>query len=158
MTELEARREELKRRRKLPEGERRREASQATKDRFFGKVMDWGAGVHCVKMAHYHLRQMGWRSPQLPTLPRINSAIGAKKALQARGWLSVTAMLDQLLERIPLAMMLLGDMAVTPGEDGLDCVMICLGPRTMMGFTPDTGEVVAYATDYRDFSAAWRVR
>lgn len=159
--ELEEARKRLKARRKLPELERRREATQATIDKFKGKPLDWSEGRHCVKLAHYHLRQMGWRSPKLPTLPAVKSPLAAKKAMKERGWDSVPAMLDSVLgkgARIPAAMMLTGDMAVTPGDEGFDCVMICIGPRTMMGFLPDGSEVVAYDTDYRDFTAAWRVR
>jgi hypothetical protein len=158
MRTLEERRAALKRRGALPELDRRREATQATADRFKGKTLDWKNGLHCVRMLHSHLREMGWRSPKLPTLPRVRSALAARQALKARGWDSVTEMLDSLLEPIPAAKMRLGDVAVTPGQEGLDCVMINLGPRTMMGFHPETGEVVAYATDYSDLTRAWRVR
>lgn len=159
--ELDEARKRLKARRKLPELDRRREATQATIDKFKGLPLDWSEGRHCVKLAHYHLRQMGWRSPKLPTLPVVHSAFAAKKALKERGWGNVADMLDAVLgkgSRIPAAMMLTGDVAITPGDEGFDCVMICIGPRTMMGFLPDGSEAVAYATDYGDLTAAWRVR
>ncbi|MBO0750305.1 MAG: hypothetical protein J2O44_07760 [Porphyrobacter sp.] len=134
--------------------DQRRIATQATRDQFVGKPLDWAAGRHCVKMAHVHARRMGAR---VPPLPRVRSPLGARKALKANGWGGVTAMLDSLFERIAPARMLLGDMAVTPGDEGMDSVMICLGPRRMLGFLPDGSEVVAYEADLNEFTAAWRV-
>src|SRR5690606_11029879 len=83
MRTLEERRAALKRRGALPELDRRREATQATLDKFRDTAFDWAEGRHCVRMAAYHLRQMGWRSPKLPTIPRVRSALAAKKELQA---------------------------------------------------------------------------
>src|SRR3546814_2814098 len=101
MSAFDERREALKRRGKLPEPVRRKEATQAALDKFKGLPFDWSEGRHCVRLAHFHLRQMG-RKP--PTLPRIRSALAAKKALKERGWASVSDMLDSILVRIPPAM------------------------------------------------------
>src|SRR3546814_14475637 len=105
MSTRDERREALKQRGKLPEPVRRKESTQATLDKFKGQPFDWGEGRHCVRLAHFHLRQMGQKPP---TLPRIRSALAAKKALKERGWASVSDMLDSILVRIPPAMMQLG--------------------------------------------------
>src|SRR3546814_2176596 len=115
MSAFDERREALKRRGKLPEPVRRKEATQAALDKFKGLPFDWSEGRHCVRLAHFHLRQMG-RKP--PTLPRIRSALAAKKALKERGWASVSDMLDSILVRIPPAMMQLGDVATVEGDQG----------------------------------------
>src|SRR3546814_1528003 len=60
-----------------------------------------------------------------PTLPRIRSALAAKKALKERGWASVSDMLDSILVRIPPAMMQLGDVATVEGDQGLDALFVC---------------------------------
>src|SRR3546814_6440224 len=90
------RREAVKRRGKLTEPVRRNEATQSARDKFKGLPFDWSEGRHCVRLAHFHLRQMG-RKP--PTLPRIRSALAAKKALKERGWASVSDMLDSKIGR-----------------------------------------------------------
>ena len=157
VSELEERRAELKRRRKLPEGERRREATQATLDKFKGKSFDWAEGRHCVKLAHFHLRQMGMRSPKLPTLPRVRSALAAKKALKERGWSSVSDMLDSVLVRIPPAMMRLGDIATVEGDDGLDAVFVNAGPRRLFGWREDQPVAVVLEVPLDKVKGAWRV-
>lgn len=157
MSYLDDRRAELKRRRKLPELDRRREATQATLDKFRGLPFDWQEGRHCVRMAHYHLRQMGWRSPKLPTIPRVRSPLAAKKALKDKGFDSVTEWLDSILERIPPAMMLLGDIAVVEGVGGLDAVFVCAGPRRMFGWREDQPGAVVLEVGLDEVQGAWRV-
>lgn len=158
MSALVSRRETLRKRRALPEMERRREATQATVGKFRGHGFDWGQGFHCVRLAHFHLRQMGWRSPKLPTLPRLRSSLAAKKELQARGWGSVTAMLDALLPRIAPAAMLQGDLAVLPGDDGLDAIFVYAGPRRLFGWREDQPVAVMLEVPLGDVKAAWRVK
>lgn len=158
MSTLEERRVDLKRRRKLPELDRRREATQATVDKFKGLPFDWSQGRHCVRMAQYHLRQMGWRSPKLPTIPRVRSAMAAKKELKAHGFESVSEWLDGLLERIPPAMMLVGDVATVEGDAGLDAVFICAGPRRLFGWREDQPGAVMLEVSLDEVQGAWRVR
>lgn len=151
---LDQRREELRERRKLPEAERRRAATEATLAKFRGTVFDWGDGRHCMKLAHYHLRQMGKRPP---ALPRIRSALAARKELKARGVGSVTELLDGLLVRVPPAQMRLGDLAVLPGDDGLDAVFLCAGPRRLFGWREDQPVAVMLEIRLDEVKAAWSV-
>lgn len=154
MSTLEDRRAALKRRRKLPEMDRRREATQATKDFFIGKPFDWREGRHCVKMAHYHLRQMGKRPERLP---KIKGPIEAKRALRERGFEAVSDWFDSFLIRIPPSMMRLGDIAVTPGDEGFESVLIYVAPHKLMGWLPDGSAVVIYDAGFEDLTGAWRV-
>lgn len=148
----------------------RRSATQATRDRFYGAAFDWAAGMHCVKLAAVHLRNMGHRPP---ALPKVTSPEAAHRALAARGWDSVAAMLDSLLERIPPAMMLPGDLAVVDGDEGFESVLVYLGPRKLMGWLPrgleavfevaedgtplrTTEGVVIFAAGLGEVKAAWR--
>ena len=133
---------------------RRQRATERTLARYRPKVFDWRTGIHCVRLAHHHLRNMGHKPP---ALPRVRSPLGAKKALKANGWASVTEMLDELLPRIAPAAMLLGDLAVVPGQDGFDCILICADPHKMMGWHPDTGEFVLYDGGIGELTGAWRV-
>ena len=137
----------------MPEMVRRQTATQATMDRFRPKVFDWKTGVTCVHMARFHMKGMGHR---VPTVPRIRSALAAKRALLSNGWDWVEAMLDSMLPRIAPAAMRLGDLATVPGEDGMDCILICAGPQAVMGWHPETGAFVVYEGGIGELSAAWR--
>lgn len=158
--------------RKLPEGERRRLGTQKTRDKFFGEVFDWKASMHCVKLAHAHLVNMG-RKP--PKLPKVKGPKEAQDAMEERGWKTVSEMLDSFLERIPPAMMRTGDIGIVDGDEGFESVVIFLGPRKVMGWLPadltaivevseDPEEefvtrsgVVIYDTSLDVLNSAWRV-
>lgn len=138
----------------LPLLEKRRVATEKTLARYRAKAFDWASGITCVHMARYHLRNMGHR-PQ--GLPRFRSALGATKALQERGWQSVTDMLDSMLPRIAPAQMLLGDLASCEGDNGLDSIMICAGPQRLFGWREDEDKLVVLSVGLGEVSAAWRV-
>ena len=133
--------------------ERRRVATQKTLDRYRNKSFDWQRGITCVHLARYHLKQMGHK-PE--TLPRIRSAFAAKKAMNERGWDSVTDMLDSMLPRITPARMKLGDLATVAGDSGFDSILICAGPFKMMGWHPD-GSFVVYDGGNGKVEFAWEV-
>lgn len=137
----------------VPEMERRRAATQATLDRYRGKAFDWSTGITCVHLAWCQLRKMGHRPPGLP---RVRSALAARRALQARGWSSVADLLDSVLPRIAPARMLLGDLAVTPSEEGMGSVMVCVGPRMLMGWREDLPELVMLDVSPAELAGAWR--
>ena len=132
---------------------RRQDATQRTLDRYRPKVFDWRTGITCVHLARFHLKAMGH---SVPTVPRIRSALAARRALQDRGWDSVTAMLDSMLPRIAPAQMLLGDLAAVPGSDGFDSILICAGPQKVMGWSAVDGTFVVYDGGIGDLAAAWR--
>lgn len=139
---------------RLPELEKRKQATQATLDRYRNKAFDWATGVTCVHLARYHLRNMGHRPP---SLPRFRSAFGARKAMQERGWESVTEMLDTMLPRIPPAKMMLGDLAVVEGSDGMESIVVCTGPLALLGWLPSGEKMAVYLNDISHVTASWRV-
>ncbi len=132
---------------------RRQIATRKTLATYRAKTFDWMTGINCVALCRYHLRQMGHK---LPTLPRIRSALAAKRALKERGWASVPAMLDSFLEPIAPAQMLLGDVAVVPGDAGMDSILICAGPHKLLGWHPETGAFVVYDGGIGEVTGAWR--
>lgn len=138
----------------LPEMERRRVATQKTLARYRGKTFDWAKGVTCVHLARAQLKNMGHKPP---SLPRFRSALGAKKALKERKWSSVEAMLDNLLQRIAPAQMLLGDLAVVLGDEGLDAIFVCAGPLKLFGWREDAPALVLLDVSLDELSGAWRV-
>lgn len=134
--------------------ERRRVATEATLSRYRAKQFDWAKGVTCVHLARAQMRAMGHHPP---SIPRFRSPLAATRALQQRGWESVTAMLDTLLPRIAPAHMLLGDLAAVPGEGGLDAIFVCAGPLKLFGWREDAPGLVVLDVDLRQITAAWRV-
>lgn len=133
---------------------RRQKGTEATLARYKGKVFDWSAGVTCVHLARNHLRQMGHKPP---TLPRIRSALAAKREMKARGWETVEDMLDNLLPRIVPARMLLGDLAVARSEDGMGAIFVCAGPHKLLGWREDAPGLVVLDVSFDELEGSWRV-
>ena len=138
----------------MVELERRRVATEKTLARYRSKTFDWSNGITCVHLARYHLKNMGHKPP---TLPRIRSALGAKKALKANDWASVSEMLDSMLPRIAPARMMLGDIATVPGTEGLDSILVCAGPFKLLGWHPVDGSFTVYDGGNAEVERAWRV-
>lgn len=133
----------------------RKDATEATLKRYRGKVFDWSKGITCVHLARYHLRKMGHRPP---SLPRFRSAFAAKQAMRERGWANVEEMLDSMLPRIAPAMMMLGDLAVAPSDEGnMGSIMICAGPHKLLGWREDAPELVLLDVTLDELTGAWRV-
>lgn len=139
---------------RFPELEKRRWATQKTLDRYRDKAFDWATGITCVHLARYHLRKMGHRPPGMP---RFRSPLAAKRAMKERGWASVTAMLDSMLEPIAPAQMLLGDLATVEGDAGFDAVFVCAGPRRLFGWREDESGAVMLEVPFDEIKGAWRV-
>lgn len=133
--------------------ERRRVATEKTLARYRSKTFDWSKGITCVHLARAHLRNMGHR-PE--TLPRFRSALSAKKALKERGWSSVADMLDSMMPRIAPAQMLLGDLAIVPGDAGLDAIFVCAGPLKVFGWREDFPQMVILDIGLDELTGAWR--
>jgi hypothetical protein len=134
---------------------KRRDATKRTLERFRGVTFDWSSGVTCVHLAHAHLVEMGHNPPDIP---EFNTAHGAAKALYERGWSDVADMLDSVLERRPgAAWMVLGDLALVKGADGLDAIFICAGPLKVFGWRDDEPELVLLDVGLDELEAAWKV-
>ncbi|AHE55542.1 DUF6950 family protein [Sphingomonas sanxanigenens] len=126
---------------------RRQEATQATLDRFKSKAMVWGR-TDCIAIGRWHLVQLGYVPPPLP---RYRSLLGARRAAAKVG--GIEALLDSLLERIPPASMLLGDLALMEG-DGMDALTICVGAK-VWGWHQDSDRPAAMTP--LALKGAWRV-
>lgn len=133
----------------------RRDAAQATLDRFQDVPHAWGR-FDCAKMTAFHLRQLGYRVG-ISKAGEYSSLLGAKRALARLGWPSVSHALDEVLHlpRIGFASLLVGDVLQIPSEDGLDAMAVALGNGRALGYHPDApGAVVVQPIE---ITAAWRV-
>ncbi|MEV4934612.1 DUF6950 family protein [Sphingobium sp. LSP13-1-1.1] len=126
---------------------RRQAALEKTLAKYRGRTLDF-AQADCVRMARFHLLQMGHKPPSLPPY---RSAVGARRALQRVG--GIVAALDKFLPRIPHARMLPGDIAVLEGDGGMDAVTICIGHK-LIGWHEGSDEMVNLIP--LEIKAAWR--
>lgn len=135
---------------------KRAKALAKTLAKFQGRSFDWATGATCIHLVRTHLKNMGHK---VPMVPRFRSAIGAKKALLATGHDSLESLLDAHLERIPAAMMVIGDVALLEEEPDVETfggsIVISTGVGgKMMGWHPDAP---AFANlDALQIKAAWR--
>jgi hypothetical protein len=123
--------------------------------RFRDKPFDWTKAATCIHLARAQVAAFGHRPPPVP---KFRSALSAKKALKARGFDSLEAMLDTLLPRIPPAAMLVGDLALLPGEEGMDTLVIAAGGGMVLGWHgDDASRMRPIIVTGADIIAAWRV-
>jgi len=139
---------------KLPELERRRVASEKTRAKYLGKEFDWKARRTCIHLAAFQAKQMGHKPPPVAN---IRSALSAKKELQKRECKSVIELLDKHFQRIPPAMMRLGDLCAFEGTEGLDGVMVNVGPCRAMGWHEDAPSLAVLVFEPTEVAAAWRL-
>ena len=124
-------------------------------DRFAARAFHLGT-ADCVHLARFHLKAMGLK--KLPSPEKYHNVFGARRALKALGAETLEQLFDGLLERIPPAAMLPGDIALVPSEPGeeaadIGTVVICLG-RKLMGWHPDHTTLVVMEISV--VQAAWR--
>ena len=99
-------------------------AVQRSLDKFAGRAFDW-QDTTCLHLARDVLVELGHNPPVIPPL---HSAAGAARALKRAGFASVADIFDSLfLPDVIPAMMVVGDIALLPGEEGFDAVVICSG-------------------------------
>ena len=123
----------------LPDQVRRRDATARTHAAYVGRLFAWESGHTCLHMARFHLRGMGHA---VPRLPRVSSALFARRALDRRGWTDVDAMLDSMLPRIAPLQMRLGDIATAPGLGGIGAMFICIPPFKLLGWHEESDRAV----------------
>lgn len=107
-------------------------ATQQSFDAFKGAPFAW-AHSSCAHLLATHLLNMGH---DVPAVPPFKSATGARKALRAMGATNLTALLSGLgLQEIKPAAMLVGDLAVVPGDDSpFDAIVVAAGNGKFMGW------------------------
>lgn len=134
---------------------RRREAVEATVQRFVGKA--YAPGVHdCARLAAFALRQMGHKVPLLKGA-QYRTEAGGLKALRRLGFSDLAEAVDALgLVRIAPASALPGDIVALEmeGATGFGCALtVACGNGRVLGFM---GGVCA-PLEPAAFVAAWRV-
>jgi hypothetical protein len=149
--------------RKLPDLVRRQRALEKTRDRFAGRAFELGI-TDCAILARAHLKAMGhkhvpapgkYRTPKeaVDALRVASKKAGAKKA-------GLIPLFDALLERIPPAAMLPGDIAMVDREEGplgvdIGSLVISVGTK-FWGWHPDDPRFALIEPNGMPFKAAWR--
>lgn len=137
-----------------PEMLRRVAASQATLDEFKDKPFKLGER-DCVRMVAAHLRRLGYKV-KLPSRGSYRTPLSARKALQDRGFATVAAAMDAMgLERIPVALALVGDVVSGAADDPLGALGVLLGNGRLVGYHEVA--VGACVMQARHMDIAWRV-
>lgn len=111
-------------------------ATQQTFNAFKGEPFDW-RHASCANLLATHLSNMGHPVPPMPPMGTKKAAREALKAMGASSLLKLPAVLG--LEEIAPAKMLVGDIAVLPGEDGRTdgirgAIVIAAGNGKFMGW------------------------
>jgi cell wall-associated NlpC family hydrolase len=128
-------------------------AAQRTLDKFKEVPFEWGRH-DCGQMIFYHLRRLGRRVSFAPA-GSYDSALGAKRVLQAAGVGTLPALLDKWgLPRIAPAAALPGDLVQMPGDDTIGAMTIYVGNGRVLGYHEAVeGAVVMQPVE---MVAAWR--
>lgn len=130
---------------------RRRDAAQATIDRFSGQAFELGK-TDCARMAAFHLRQCGYRVSLLKG-GRYSTPMGARRALERIGAKSLSDVLDVHLPRIAPARALAGDVFALRSDENMgDALFIAVGNGRALGFVNGTCGV----WQPKEIIAAWR--
>lgn len=130
----------------------RRDATAKTLKKYETRAFDWN-GATCIHLARTQLRNMGHKPPRIPAF---RSAIGAKRAMTEAGYQSIADIFDGLgLPRIAPARMKLGDIAILPGEDGWDAVVISAGNKLLGWHGADDSGLVPIADAFEHITGAW---
>jgi hypothetical protein len=133
----------------------RQAAVTATMAKFAKVQWGWERNATCAHMARFHLERCGRRTE---ALPRMRSALTARRVLNQRGWADVAGWIDSMgLERIAPAMMLPGDIASLPTEDGLGSIVIACGHHKVIGWREDQPGLVVVDVPLSALEKAWRV-
>lgn len=121
----------------------------------FDKPFSW-SGANCIRLARTQAKALGHT---VPPVPLFRSALGAKRALQERGFDSVTAMLDHYFARLPApAFARVGDLITLPAEgDELEAVCIADGTGNAFGWHGDGERLEAILQSLADAKGAWRL-
>lgn len=130
-------------------------AAQATKDHFYGRLLEWGE-VDCLEIASFCLKQLGHKAPT-KGVAKYKNERGALRALKTSGYESLVEAVDGFgLSRIAPAAAMAGDIIAYPGEGfGGFALGIALGDNKILGIAPDPLPVVDVAELWAA-SYAWR--
>jgi hypothetical protein len=134
---------------------RRRDATQATLEWFATRPFAWKDGATCVHMVRKQLVALGHKPPPMKAF---RSALGAKKALQAKGWASLAEMMGSILPAIPPARAMIGDIVELPSDDAVfGALCIVVGNGRVMGYFEGAGDMLTVMQPIDVPIRAWRV-
>jgi len=137
----------------IPPLQRRRDAAQATLDRFKDQPFAFGKN-DCVRLVAFHLRKLGYR-PQLAKAGTYRTALSARRALERAGFGSLAEALDAIgLERIAPAAVIVGDVVQCEGDDELGALAVYVGNGRILGYSEDAAGAVVMQSLKIDL--AWR--
>ena len=130
-------------------------ATQKTFDKFKGKPFSWKE-ASCAHLLRTHLRNMGHRPPKMP---KFQSAVGAKRAIEEMGATDLVSLCEVLgLAEISPAKALVGDVAVLPGDDSpFDAIVVSAGNGKFMGWHGAVEGLVMIDDVMSHIKAAFRV-
>ncbi|KQM37659.1 DUF6950 family protein [Sphingomonas sp. Leaf10] len=128
-------------------------ATAVVVDRFRRRPFGWNGGT-CIHLARAQMRAMGHRPP---SIPRFQSAVGARRALAATGHEDIGSLLDTMLPRIVPAQMWVGDLAMVPSEDGLGALAVADGGGTLFMYHAGAEWLANVKDAMTDVVAAWRL-
>lgn len=134
--------------------ERRKIATEATRDRFAGQPFQWGKW-DCAKLAAFHLRQFGI-SIGIAKAGKWTTALGAKAALKRMGAKSLSEVADRYMAEIAPAAALPGDIIIVPGDGGFEALTVVLGNGAVLGWHEDVEGCAVLRLTYEQ-TRAWRV-
>jgi hypothetical protein len=135
---------------------RRAAATDAVLRRFRNRALDWKTGATCLHLFRAHLVKLG-RKP--PRIPQFRSPKGARLAMERAGFADMAELIDSVLpERIAPAAMLIGDVALLPGEP-FDAIVINVGGGKVIGWhDTDLSKLAVIGDVPMDaYLGAWRV-
>lgn len=132
--------------------------TERTIERYRKKPFSW-TGANCIRLAAAQARAMGHK---VPPVPLFRSVEGARRALAAEGFDSVTALLDAHFDRLPSpAFAWVGDLCAGPASDehGLEAIGISDGQGNLFGWHAANGftELAVIKFAAADLTAAWRL-
>lgn len=129
-------------------------ATEKTMLRYRHRAFDWATGGTCLHLARAQMKHMGHRPP---AIPKFSSALGAQRAMKAAGYETLSDLFDSLLTRIAPAAMLVGDLAIFPGEPPFDAVVVSAGSGMMLGWHGADLSRLHNIVETGDIVAAWRL-
>lgn len=122
--------------------------------RFRSAPFSWKDRRTCLHLARAQMRALGHRPPAIPDL---RSALTAQRVLKARGFDDLAAVIDSLgLPRVAPLAMWPGDLALVPGEGGIDALGVSAG-GTLLMYHADADGLVAVKEAVGAVTAAWRL-
>jgi hypothetical protein len=125
--------------------------------------MDWTKRATCIHAFRAQLVAFGHAPPPVPVF---RTPQGALRALRKAGYRSMMEMVDAMLPgaRIPPSRMIVGDIALLPGEDPrtgerspLDAAVIHSGGSKLLGWRGDGSEGFGALEIWAPPLAAWRL-